>query len=80
MKSRLGSGPGAATFTTPERSSRPCKKTLDEGECPEQAFVREVAEDACAQVMELVYLGCQEVIGESGHRWTPSRCSRCRLN
>jgi len=30
---------------------------LEEGETPEQAFVREVAEEVCAEVLELCYLG-----------------------
>lgn len=34
---------------------------LEEGETPEEAFVREVGEEACAEVLELCYLGAHEV-------------------
>jgi len=33
----------------------------EQNETPDQALVREVAEEACAKVTELSYLGCQEV-------------------
>lgn len=34
---------------------------LEEGETPEEAVVREIEEEACVVVMELGYLGAQEV-------------------
>jgi len=34
---------------------------LDAGETPQAAFVREVAEEACAEVLQMRYLGAQEV-------------------
>ncbi len=37
---------------------------LEPGETAEQALVREVAEEACARVLDCCYLGCQEIIGE----------------
>jgi ADP-ribose pyrophosphatase YjhB (NUDIX family) len=35
------------------------------GESTEDTFVREVLEEACAQVQEFAYIGCQKVIGPS---------------
>lgn len=34
---------------------------LDAGETPQEAFVREVAEEACAEVLQMCYLGAHEV-------------------
>lgn len=34
---------------------------LDAGETPQEAFVREVAEEACADVLQMRYLGAQKV-------------------
>jgi ADP-ribose pyrophosphatase YjhB (NUDIX family) len=34
---------------------------LDAGETPQEAFVREVAEEACGEVLQMSYLGAQEV-------------------
>lgn len=35
------------------------------GETLEEAFVREVAEEACARVLAFAYIGCQKVVGRS---------------
>ena len=40
--------------------------TIEEGESPEQALVREVAEEACADVVASRYLACQHV-WDPGH-------------
>ena len=34
---------------------------LDAGETPQEAFVREVAEEACGEVLQMCYLGAHEV-------------------
>jgi 8-oxo-dGTP pyrophosphatase MutT (NUDIX family) len=47
--------------------------TVEPGETVEECLVREVAEEACARVIDYEYIGCQEVIPEDGESYFQTR-------